>query len=404
MAAILLSLTSKNATRATVKRSASIHVLLANAFLGLWLVCCAPIIHADEAADKAKLEAVRKNIAALKAELEKTKSDREQLLKALESTEKNIGELNKKASQIKRQINEGESKVEALKDERSELQIKKKNEQQHVGQHINAAYRLGQQSSLKLLFNQQDPTTVERNIRYYDYFVKARSEKIASYTATITRLDAIEKEFNYETDQLKNNYASLKKQQQELASQKNKREATVAKLSRAINSKAGELSQLEKDRQNLAKLIQQVTQILDETELRNDTRQFAGLRGQLPWPTQGRVLNSYGSSRVGNKVRWQGMLIGANAGSPVKAIHNGRVVFSDYLRGHGLLIIVDHGAGYLSLYAHNDALYKELGEWVAAGETIATVGNTGGQQQSALYFELRHHGKPTDPKRWFKSA
>lgn len=398
MAETLLTSTSNFSIRkrAALLCGAALCVLLAGTL--------SPAIFADEAADKAKLEAVRKNINALKAELEKTKSDREKLLKSLEETEKNIGQLNKKAGDIKQQINQGETKLENLQDERSSLQIKKKNEQQHVGQHINAAYRLGQQSSLKLLFNQQDPATVARNIRYYDYFVQARSDKIASYTSTITRLESIEKEFSYETQRLKSNYASLKKQQQELASQKNQREATVAKLSKSISSKTGELSQLEKDRQNLAKLIQQVTQILDETELSNDTRKFAGLRGQLPWPAQGRVLNSFGSSRVGNKVQWQGMLIGANPGSPVKSVHNGRVVFSDYLRGHGLLIIVDHGAGYLSLYAHNEALYKELGEWVSAGETIASVGNTGGQQKSALYFELRHNGKPTDPKRWFKSA
>lgn len=402
MAAILLNSASNSI--ANIKSNISTAFKRGAVLCALAVSLCAVHTHADEAADKAKLEAVRKNIAALKAELEKTKSAREELLKSLEDTEKNIGDLSNKAQQIKKQINQGEQKLDALKEERSELQLKKKNEQQQVGQHINAAYRLGQQSSIKLLFNQQDPTTVARNIRYYDYFVQARSEKITSYTATIARLDTIEQEFAFETAKLKSNYNNLKQQQDALNAKKKQREITVAKLNKDINSKSGQLSQLEKDRQNLARLIEQVTAILDETEMRNDTKLFAGLKGKLPWPTQGRVLNSFGSSRVSNKVLWQGMLIGANSGTPVKAIHNGRVVFSDYLRGHGLLIIVDHGAGYLSLYGHNQALYKELGEWVTAGETIAAVGNSGGQQQSALYFELRHNGKPTDPKRWFKTA
>lgn len=402
MAAILLNSASNSI--ANIKTNIGTAFKRGAVLCALAVSFCAVHTHADEAADKAKLEAVRKNIAALKAELEKTKSAREELLKSLEDTEKNIGDLSNKAQQIKKQINQGEQKLDALKNERSELQLKKKNEQQQVGQHINAAYRLGQQSSIKLLFNQQDPTTVARNIRYYDYFVQARSEKITSYTATIARLDTIEQEFAFETAKLKSNYDNLKQQQEALNAKKKQREITVAKLNKDINSKSGQLSQLEKDRQNLARLIEQVTAILDETEMRNDTKLFAGLKGKLPWPTQGRVLNSFGSSRVSNKVHWQGMLIGASSGTPVKAIHNGRVVFSDYLRGHGLLIIVDHGAGYLSLYGHNQALYKELGEWVTAGETIAAVGNTGGQQQSALYFELRHNGKPTDPKRWFKTA
>jgi len=136
--------------------------------------------------------------------------------------------------------------------------------------------------------------------------------------------------------------------------------------------------------------------------LPENSASFASLKGKLPWPTDGRVLRNYGTPRVSDKMRWQGLLIGGNEGSPVRAVHHGRIVFSDYLRGQGLLLIIDHGAGYLTLYAHNQALYKELGEWVEAGELVAALGNSGGQQTAALYFELRHNGEPTNPKRWFK--
>lgn len=139
-----------------------------------------------------------------------------------------------------------------------------------------------------------------------------------------------------------------------------------------------------------------------EVEVSN--RPFKELKGKLPWPTQGKIIKQFGSARATNKVRWQGLMIASDEGAPVHAVHHGRVVFADYLRGHGLLLIIDHGDSFLSLYAHNQMLYKEIGDWVSAGEEIATVGQSGGQDQAGLYFELRHQGKPTNPNSWLKKS
>ena len=164
------------------------------------------------------------------------------------------------------------------------------------------------------------------------------------------------------------------------------------------------LKSADEDRHHLEKLLQEVVRITGKMQMPASNHPFNKLKGQLPWPTSGKVLHNFGSQRVANKVRWQGVLISAPEGNPVFAVHQGRVVFADYLRGQGLLLIIDHGSGFMSLYAHNQSLFKNLGDWVNAGEQVASVGQSGGQSNSALYFELRYKGEPTDPRPWLKKA
>ena len=360
--------------------------------------------YANEETDRAKLDELKKNIAELKKELEKTKSSRDDLMKTLEDTEKDIGDLRKKADDIQDQLEDGQARLRNLGEERSALNLKKKSQQSYVSQHIKSAWRLGQQGNVRLLLNQQEPATVARNLKFYDYVIQARAEKISAYADTINRLNAIEPEMAYETQKLKQNHSTLQKRQEELQASQSQRKLILSRLLKSIESKDEQLTSLRSDRKRLERVLNNVKRFLDDADLVNNSENFASLRGKLPWPTKGTVLRNFGTSRVSNRLKWEGMLIGATSGNPVVAVHHGRVVFSDYLRGHGLLIIVDHGSDYMTLYAHNEVLYKELGEWVNSGETIATVGNSGGRQDSALYFELRHKGQPTNPRKWFKAA
>lgn len=382
--------------------------------IGKFLILClfisstnSHVYAGDTLSDKekqARLEKLRTSITALKSELEKTKSSRDSLLENLESTEKSIGNLNQKAEKLEGKINERKSHLDDLRDEKSQLQNKKLDQQDHVSKHISSAYRLGTQSNIRLLLNQQDPTTVSRNLKYYDYLVKARAQIIADYTTTIDRINEIEPEIAYEAQLLQSNFKDLNKERNNLKSAQKSRQTTIAKLNKSIANKDQELRSLHRDRDRLEKLFSQVSSFIGDIDLPNNTTSFASLKGALPWPTRGKVKHHYGSRRADGKMRWEGMMIDAKAGAPVSAVHHGRIVFSDYLRGHGLLIIIDHGAGFMSLYAHNQTLYKELGEWVQSGETIASVGNSGGLDTAALYFQLRHKGRPTNPKKWFRSA
>lgn len=374
------------------------------AFVVAAMLCFCASVHADEAADRKRLEALKKSIAALKSELESTKSNRNELLKSLEETEESIGELSKKAEKLQQELKQGQEKLEDLRDERSQLNESKKTQQSHVSQHINAAYRLGQQGSIRLLLNQQDPSTVSRNLKYFDFVIKSRTKKISGYVNTINRLNEIEPQIAAETSRIEQNYSQLRGQRDALRQQNQHRQLTVAKLDKTIANKDEELKTMNRDRRRLQNILAEVSRFLDDIKLPTGSSSFASLKGKLPWPTEGRVIRNYGTSRISNRLNWEGILIEANPGAPVRAVHHGRIVFSDYLRGHGLLIIIDHGAGFMTLYAHNQALYKEIGEWVDAGEPIASVGNSGGRQDSALYFELRHNGQPANPRGWFRAA
>ncbi len=353
---------------------------------------------------QAKFEEVKKNIEALKAELEKTKGSRDNLQETLKSNEEEIRKLNNKKQKLDDAINKTENKLNDLQNEQSSL-IKKKNEQQGlVKNYINAAHRLGQQSQIRLLLNQQDPAQIARMLKYYEAFSRSRSQKIEAFVTTIERLQKIEPEIIAEKSNLQTTHAKLKIQQKKLHSSRDERQKILTKLEQDLTQKQHRLQILEQDRRRLENIVSYVAAEIDAQELNVNITDFIQLKGKMPWPTKGKTLNRYGSARAGRAFKWQGLQIAASRGTHVIAVHHGQVVFSDYLRGHGLLLIIDHGAGYMSLYAHNENLYKEIGEWVKAGEVIASVGDSGGRKDTALYFELRHDGKPTNPISWFRPA
>ncbi len=386
----------------TVKRAKQI----ALASLSVLLFCTANTLWANDEADprEAKLNELRQTIEQLKGELGGIKGNRDALLKELEESESKIGELNKKAKELEAKIDNNQAQLLELKREKEALASVKKQQQRQVAEQVNTAYRLGQQSHLKLILNQRDASLVARNLKYFDYVAAARAEQIAAANHTLERIEKIEPEMAAEQHSLVSNSTSLRTQQTALRAQHKERQSTLKKLQATITTKDQQLKASEKNQKRLQHLIERVVRVSGDLENPVKAQDINTLKGRLPWPTKGPIRHSYNSQRISGKVRWQGMVIGAPSDSPVKAIHHGRVVFSDYLRGHGLLVIVDHGHSMLSLYAHNKTLYKALGEWVNAGEVIAAVGNTGGQTQAGLYFELRHKGSPTNPHHWLKKS
>lgn len=368
------------------------------------LSASAPSFAMTDAERQARLSELRETIAELKQELEKVKGNRADLQQNLQQTETKIGDLSKKVKELRSQLEEKQSHLQQLHSEKEALTSVKKQQQDSVEQHVNAAYRLGQQSHLKMLLNQQDPATVSRNMKYYNYLMNAQAEKINGFVRVIRRIDALEPEIATTVANLSENHAKLDTKRQQLIAQRSDRQRTLAKLEATIDSKDSELQALNDDRDNLEELLQRVVRVAGELPEPAADLPFAQLKGKLPWPARGEVLRSYGSSRMANKVRWQGMLIGAEEGAPVFAVHHGRVVFSDYLRGHGLLLIIDHGDGFMSLYAHNKILYKELGDAVSGGEPIAAVGLSGGRAQAGLYFEMRYQGEATNPHQWLRKS
>jgi septal ring factor EnvC (AmiA/AmiB activator) len=276
---------------------------------------------------------------------------------------------------------------------------------------VRASYKLGKQSELKVLFNQESPDGFARMMKYHSYFMAAHNDKLASYQETITRIDAITPSIEQKTIELSVLQQQLDRQRDQLKKLHGQRQTALAKVNANLKNKEQALRQLVEDRNRLQALMNQVTkrvagaaQSPAYVPLPSMGERFTARKGRLPWPTQGRLLHRFGSARIAGQINWSGAYIGAPQGNSVIAVHHGRVVFADYFGGHGLLVIVDHGEGYMSLYAHNQVLLKKAGELVKAGEPIARVGNSGGQASDGLYFEIRHQGKPIDPSAWLAKA
>lgn len=369
----------------------------------LGLIAHAPLSLAgesDEESYRAKLNSLQSNISSLQKELGNDKGTRNQLHSSLKRAEIEIGSLLSTINKTNRELSQQQSKLRELNTEQDNLQIALKSQQQEVAQYINAAYRLGQQSQLKMALNQEQPERLGRINRYYSYFVNARTEKIDTYLKTLTELENNKKLITEQNQQLLNTQQKLQQSHKQLVSQQSERQQTLAKLDKSIDNKDQQLKELLLNQQQLEQLLHEVSIAIANLTAPGGGKPFTSQRGKLPLPTSGKIIKRFGQTKVAGKLKWEGLLIQAKSGSDVTAVHHGRVVFSDYLRGHGLLLIIDHGDGYMTLYAHNQSLLKDIGDWVSSGETVARVGNSGGQSEAALYFEIRHQGDPTDPLKW----
>lgn len=367
----------------------------------LLLTCTCLFAQAQTESDYEKqLDELAATIQMLQQELANTKSSRNKLEKSLQESEEEIGSITKNIETIKEALAREKKQLNQLKNKRVELEQSRQQQQQQINRAVRQAYLLGRQSHFKLLLNQEAPYRVSRLLRYHDYIVGAHKKKLDAYLSTLVAIETIEAEAVEVSKRLENKQNQLEKRFSEVKNIQSQRLATLSKINQELSLKGGSLQQMRKDQERLQKLLDEASKALSQLQLPGDAKPFRQVRGKLPRPTKGRIAHNYGSPRLSGKLRWNGIFIRGKEGSKVVSVHHGRVIFSDYLRGHGLLLIIDHGDGYMSLYAHNRSLLKELGDWVSSGEQIATMGNTGGLSQAGLYFEIRHNGKPQNPKPW----
>lgn len=359
-----------------------------------------PVAQAEEEVTPQQLKDLQSRIKDLQLSRSQVADRRSRLEDELRVTEKNIAA---KSSQIISNLKDSENlqrKIERYKVQQRDLKRKQVQQQGYLEKQIRSAYAMGRQEYLKVLLNQQSPDQVSRVLRYYDYINKERSRHIDQYMSTTRELVQLEKSIVQQKYALGELRRKLETDRDQLKKEQQQRERLVAELNQDLQSKDQELAELERDRKRLERLLAEVEQAIVNLPMPKDTRPFKSMRGKLPWPVKGRVAYAFGSEQIRGKLRRNGMVIRANEGREVKAIHSGRVVFADWLRGYGVLLILDHGNGYMSLYGHNQSLLREAGDWIQAGETIATAGRSGGQSRSGLYFEIREKGNPRDPIVW----
>ena len=363
--------------------------------------------------DAEKLAQLREQIQALRSELDSDKQRKRGLQTQLRTTERHIGKVIALLKRLNRQLRKQQRELKKLQARRGGLQSDLHEHRVALAQQVRAAYAIGQQEYVKILLNQQDPAAVTRTLTYYDYFHRARLARIQDIDDSLAELREVEDHIQHKTEKLEQNRAEQNAEKAQLEKTRQRRSTLLAGLKKQILAKGERLTLLEEDKRRLQRLLDRLAsepdafEQTDEPELAGDGaadhRPFAQLRGKLNWPSRGKLTTRYGSRRKEGKLKWQGVNISAPEGTEVRSISHGRVAFSDWLRGFGLLIIIDHGDGYMSLYGGNQSLFKEVGDWVEANEAIASVGNSGGRQDSALYFEIRHNGKPSNPLKWCRN-
>lgn len=342
-----------------------------------------------------RIDKVRK---AVNADIER----RDKLSVQLRDAELGVQGARQKLEELRAQRIESESRLRELEREQAKAEQELGAERGALAGELRAAYVNGREEQLKLLLNQEDPASFGRMLAYYGYFGRARADRIGSIRDRLEHLALVREKVAAENARL----AGLEeRQQQQVASLRAAQESrgkAVAAIEAQIKGRGGELKRLESQARSLEKLIVELRKALEDVPVAKRAP-FEPLRGKLPWPVQqGKVLARYGQPRAGGSLRWQGMLIGTDRGARVRAPFAGRVVYADWLPGMGLMLVLDHGGGYLSLYGHNEELFRKVGESVAAGDVIGAVGDTGGHNQPALYFEVRRGRNPVNPENWLQ--
>lgn len=355
---------------------------------------------ANEQPSEAQLRQLRQDIQQLQTWLQGARGEQSQLQTTLRQTETQISRLVTEIQTNTREAEQLQSRLRQLRTEQQDLQLQLDQQANYLRQQIRAAYAMGRQEYLKVLLNQQEPDRVARLLRYYDYINRERTQRIEDYLAIARQLEQVRTEIVTRSQHLETLRQSLQSRRNELLAEQQQRQQLVTQLTQDIRVRGNELEQLQADQARLEQLLAAVTEAIVRLPPPRDAQPFRQMRGQLPWPLEGRILSAFGSRQQDSRLVQRGLLIQAAEGTAIRAIHGGRVVFADWLRGFGFMIIVDHGDGYMSLYGHNQTLQRQVGDWVNAGDVIARAGATGGQRQQALYFEIRQQGRPVDPISW----
>jgi len=367
------------------------------AFVLLLPASHAELSQEERQAKTAELTKLRSRIEQVTSQRSAVRSRYDEVQNQLRQTERAIGRQLRKLRALNKKLATHEAKLAALRRHQIRLEKDVRQQRQLLSGQIRTAYIIGRQEYLKLLLNQEDPAALGRTMTYYDYFNRARQKQIEQALATLTELRSVETQIEQQRKQLLALKQTQQTQKRQLQASKRERQQVVTRLSGELKNQDDALKHLREDESQLQNLLHAIEDILTAPD---DYRQFASYRGQLSWPVHGKVRNLYGHTRRKGKIKWKGVMIQAQRGSNVYAVARGRIAYADWLRGYGLLVIVDHGDGYMSLYGHNENLLKEVGDWVEADEAIANVGQSGGQKSSALYFEIRHNGRPADPGGW----
>jgi septal ring factor EnvC (AmiA/AmiB activator) len=404
------------------------------------LLIYAPFVSATKKAEQPKqsLNDVQQRLESLKKELDHSKEAHKDAADALKESEVAISEANKKLFEINHQQQKNKKTLNKLASDSIATNQALGDQQKLLSDQLYQQYIHGQQSYIQIVLQNEHPSAIARDVHYFSYVAKARAALINKIQGNLNKINKL----NDETTSALKVVAELKQKQMDerrvLQSQKQAKSKVVSSLSQQITMQRGEIKKLSRDEKRLSQLVERLARIVPSKPKKSNTKRdaasktnsssttentratksvlannsepspennsgnFSTLKGKLRLPIRGDVTNRFGSSREDSGISWKGLFIRANEGAEVKSVATGRVVFADWLRGFGNLIILDHGDGYMSLYGNNQSVLKQVGDNVNAGDTIASVGNSGGNEANGLYYELRRQSRPFDPLSWSK--
>lgn len=350
-------------------------------------------------AKEAELKQVRSRIESIRKAIHADAERRDSLASELKKADLEIQAAREQLSEIRARRLAAEARLRELQAERASTERQVTAQRDALAGELRAAYMTGREEQIKLLLNQSDPAKAARTMAYYGYFSRARAERITNLNERIAHLDLLKERIAAEAERLKAIEQDNAREVRALADARARRAKTLAQIQSKLNTRSAELAKLEREARALEKLVEELRRAIEEFPDLADLP-FNRARGKLPWPVKGKLLARFGQLRAGGPLKWQGILIAAPRGTQVRALYPGRVVYADWLPGLGLLIVLDHGSGYMSLYGHNEQLYRRVGDRVDAGDVLGAVGDAAGVGQPALYLEIRRGREAVDPLPW----
>lgn len=407
-------------TRICVNSSARLLPALLALIAAAWMpgtaVATSPAKTQEEAREQQR--ELRERISALQKKLAAAEETKTEASDALRESEQAISEANRELRQLTRQSRESNAKLGELRKTSQDTGNALRAQQDLLGRMLRQQYLQGQSDALRLVLSREDPNEMTRQLHYLAHIARARARLVDGLRSNLREIDRLKTEIAEEAAAIARIAAEQTAQKKRLEQEKRARAGVLSRVSRDIRSQQREMRAMQANENRLTRLVDQLAKLMvrkpaatnnrprPRTEAlpssRNDNSPFAALRGKLALPVRGELGSRFGSPRSDGGVTWKGLFIAARSGDDVRAVADGRVVYADWLRGFGNLLIVDHGDSYMTLYANAEALLKQVGDVIRGGEAVATVGNSGGNVESGLYFEMRHEGRPFDPLNWVK--
>jgi septal ring factor EnvC (AmiA/AmiB activator) len=368
----------------------------ASIFAG-FIILSTPLQASDLQQRQSDLKQLQSQINRQQSDLQNTSKQREELVNLLKKDEKAIASAAKKVNTTQTSLAQTDKQLSKLQKRKLELSKLKERQQESLANQLASAYLAGNHDYSKMLLNQQSPATIERLLTYYQYLNNARMASINELQDTMQELDDITQEQSSQKDHLNKLILDQQQQAKQLTLEQGQRQKTLALLQKTLNNRGAKLEQLQIEQASLKRVVEQAI-----TAMKHSPK-MDGLssKNKLSWPTKGRIKSGFGSQRSG-QVKWKGVTVAAPEGQEITSIAPGKVIYADWLRGFGMVLVVDHGKGYMSLYGHAQTLLKNPGDLVSKGESVALVGRSGGQTEAGLYFEVRHKGQAVDPARYCK--